>query len=355
MSIKLRPESYEQAFDFGDAVVVLFFQTECCWCHGTNLDEGPPDVIEQCFAQLQASAQKLRPTVPGRLQARLFDPLFDRITVAQQEYGEAWGTSGHRTAVAEVEAILAAYPESEFDVAQGVLEQDPWPLEPFRLLRKSTIDLVDSLQPTLRSLARLGELIAKPARLSVTDPDADKACSKSRLSYITVDINGQIESQLRKVRKQLPFLKEIKCNLTKADIGEAFKRLDALRKQILNAIRKHESELGTRKSDGQPRKLKKCEVLALNSYIDAGKRMPDSSGSKKNKVIWDWLKQNSSDEYTLPNYETWSRHLRAAGKYYRDVQAAKRRPSESSHNSQTGRSVISQDEHLASNRHRENQ
>lgn len=339
MSIKLHPESFEQAFYLGETTVRFFFQSEFCWIRNSDPDAPVPEIVDTYRGQLRALVEGLRRTIPPRSRLRLCDDLLSKLDRAWGEYRGTWGSDAHRDAMA---AISDVSPEQCFDVEQDVLKYAPVTSESFRSLRKSTTELVGSLSPVLRTLAKIGELIAKAYYWSATDRDVETRNSVSPLCYVTVNIDRQLRAELREIRKQLPELRGIPFSLKNAEFNEALTRLSALRDRILISLGEHASRCETETPNGEKKPLQPCQLKALHSFEYAVSRMPKISRVNA-KNVWNWLKEHSSDEYTPPKYPTWLHYLSVAN----------RNPPERLSDGKPGRSVISSEEAYTQRRERE--
>lgn len=325
MSIKLHPQSYEEAFQFGELLVSFFFQAEFCWLHATDRYASLPEIVDTKCGQLRDLVRELQRVVPPRSRARLCDGLLKKLDIAWQEYRTSWGMTEHRRAIA---AMKVAEPEWEFDIEQDLLPTTPVVSDAWRQLRRQIVDFIEDLPPVLRGLAKLGELVNKASHWSATDPDESKRSEASLQCFVTVIIDRQIKKALRRLARGFVPVRGIECDLDGKEYDDAILILAEFRSQMMTAIQQHAinqvdrakapPKASTGMGEGN-RPLKHCAELAWQSYLCAIKHTcpSQSSSSGTDKAIWDWLRENGLDGYQLPRFENWARYLRKARQFYK--------------------------------------
>lgn len=71
----------------------------------------------------------------------------------------------------------------------------------------------------------------------------------------------------------------------------------------------------TKSNEDEKCPLQRCQILAYQSYCMAIKKNP-SLVDKRDRDVYEWLKENGSDDYELPAFETWSAQVRAGRRFY---------------------------------------
>lgn len=340
MAVKPHPRAFEQSFRLGEAVVLFFFQAEYCWLHASDPDTPVPEIVDTRLGQLRQLISDLRRLFHPRARKHLWDGLLLQFDSAWQEYVCRWGSAEHRDAIDRMRIDRDS--EWDFDLVQNVVRKSPVASPAWHELREKVSKIMDALPPILRDLARLGELATKSSWWSTTDPDESERNTVSQQQFVTVIVNERLQKSLRGLRRKLPAIRGIECNLAGMEFDQALSSLNMLRSQLLNELQRHATELENPLKaravavESEPH-LKPCEKLAIQSYNFAIENMDlsESSSVPTDKDVWHWLRENSDDE--MPSFENWSRYLRAARR-------AHELPRKNARRIETSRSVVRAEE-----------
>ena len=324
MSIKPHPQAFEQAFLFGESVVLLFYRAELSWFHANDFDQSSLNLVDTRVGQVQNLVENLRRIFPSR--RRLCDCLTERIAEAWQAYCLCWGSDTQRNAIA---AVNRDCPEAVADAYQDFLIQAPVSCREWTALKDAAKLFVDALPSQLRTLAQVGELVSQGQWYSEVYWQ-QQSQHHSFHRFLTVELHGQLNSRLRALGRKIPAARQIVCDLYSVNSQDALSRLKLFREQVLSAIRQHATDLETppdhspaEVTERDPNRLNRSAQLAWDSYNFAVDRLNPSESSARatDKAIWTWLNESGSTggfprDYQLPEFPTWSRYLRRARKFY---------------------------------------
>lgn len=320
MAIRPHPQAYEEAFLFGESVVLLFYHAEHRWFHPPDLDSQFPEALAVCADQVHDLIDRLQRVIPSRSRPRLCGGFKEGLDATIEQFRSAWGSTEHREAIA---AFNFGDTESVTDCYTALLGQAPVTGASWIALKDAVDRFIDNLPPVLKKLARFGELVSTGLWWCRAYRTSQQRQRGSYQRCLSVDLNGALQTKVRELSRRFPPVEGLTCDLYGLRSVDAIQKLDQFRSEVLHAIQRHGAELEQPRSNPQrisrPPRLSRAPALAWQSYHQAVREMEQATfeGPVTDQGVWDWISDRGCEDYAvIPNFENWCRQLRKARSFY---------------------------------------